>query len=586
MIAETTQRQIVIFTGRGASPSTIELIETISQAFPHWHFTILQEIKPRCWGPYLSGKIRRLGREPFSYPMELLSQLLQRLRLPSTGRVTGAAALPRSYEELVGANVSYHCCASFCDPNALANIANLSPWLGIALSAPILKPEVFAIPQRGTLNLHKSLLPNYRGMPPGFWELHDGTAESGVSVHWVDEDLDTGSIVCQKALEIPAYATCAGLSARLDALGHEVLLEALRHIEVGEDAACPGAGPQQNAPTPTRGRPTWLVRRAVQRRLRLGHRRSGTTTAACREIAKQAFLAAYVYLWAPCRNLYRRLTGTCRTTVLLYHRVSDDHLDSVTVGVEQFIEHLRLLRGHYDVMDLPTFLANRGQPRRRPGVVITFDDGYADNHLAARLLRRAGLPGTFFLSTRIVGSDRAFDHDLQKLGKPVPALRWEQVRQMADWGFHFGNHTADHANVGKVPLPEALDQIEKAQRDLTDHLGGAGAGAAGWSRFAGGSTRFAGVLAAMAYPFGRPSDITPEVRQALDSAGFDCCLSAYGGTNPPNFDRLNILRQAVDHNFSIRALHAAIEGWRGGKDRTAKIASEADCSVDRAVQYA
>ncbi len=109
MIAETPQRQVVIFTGRGASPSTIELIETISQAFPHWHFTILQEIKPRCWGPYLSGKIRRLKREPISYPLELLSQLLHRLRWPSTGRVTGAAALPRSYAELVGANVSYHC---------------------------------------------------------------------------------------------------------------------------------------------------------------------------------------------------------------------------------------------------------------------------------------------------------------------------------------------------------------------------------------------------------------------------------------------------------------------------------------------
>jgi len=491
-------------------------------------------------------------------------------------------ALPRSYAELVGANVSYHCCASFSDPNALANITSLKPWLGIALSAPILKPKVFPIPQRGTLNLHKSLLPNYRGMPPGFWELHEGTAESGVSVHWVDEELDTGPIVCQRLLEIPAYATCAGLSARLDALSHEVLLEALRCIEVGQDTA----GPQQVARTPTRGRPTWFVRRAVQRRLRLARLRSWTTTAGCREVAKQAFLAAYVYLVAPCRNLYRRLTGTCHTTVLLYHRVNDDFLDSVTVGVEQFIEQLRLLHRHYDVMDLPTFLANRSQPRRRPGVVITFDDGYADNHLAARLLRRAGLPSAFFLSTRIVGSDRAFEHDLKKLGKPVPALQWEQVRQMADWGFHFGNHTADHTNVGQIPLPEALDQIETAQRDLADHLDGAGAREAGQTGGAGGSTRFAGVLAAMAYPFGRPGDITPQVRQALDTAGFDCCLSAYGGTNPPNFDRLDILRQAVDHNFSRLAFRAAIEGWRAGRIRTVNAAAESDCAVDRAVQYA
>ena len=72
----------------------------------------------------------------------------------------------------------------------------------------------------------------------------------------------------------------------------------------------------------------------------------------------------------------------------------------------------------------------------------------------------------------------------------------------------------------------------------------------------------------------------------MDTEGFDCCLSAYGGTNPTNFDRFNILRQAVDHNFSILAFRAAIEGWRGGRIRMASTASETDCSIDRAVQYA
>jgi peptidoglycan/xylan/chitin deacetylase (PgdA/CDA1 family) len=571
VITEQTKRNIVIFTGRGASPSTIELVETLSQSFPHWHFTILQQSKPRRWGPYIRGKIRRLRSEPLSYPLELLDQLLKGIRLPATGRVTNSTALPRSYADLVRANVSYYPCASFYDPNVLASLSSADVWLGIALSAPILKPQLFAIPQLGTINLHKSLLPNYRGMPPGFWELHDGAVESGVSVHWIEEDLDTGPIVSQKVLEIPVHATCAGLSAQLDALSHDVLVEALRHIEGGERTG----SPQEHATTPTRGRPAWLLRQAVRRRLRGGRKWTGTTTARCREAAKQAFLAAYVYLWAPCRNLYRRLTGTCHTTVLLYHRVSDDYRDSVTVGVEQFIEQARLLRGRYDVIDLPTLMAGRGQPRRRPGVVITFDDGYADNFLAARLLRRAGLPATFFLSTRIVGSDRGFDHDLKKLGKRVPALFWEQVRQMADWGFHFGNHTAEHTNVGRVPLLEALDQIETAQRDLTDYLDQAG-----------DSSRFARVLAAMAYPFGRTSDITPQVRDALGVAGFDCCLSAYGGTNPPNFDRMDILRQAVDHNFSTLAFRAALEGWKSGNIRTMNATSKPDYSSDPTVQYA
>ena len=87
-------------------------------------------------------------------------------------------------------------------------------------------------------------------------------------------------------------------------------------------------------------------------------------------------------------------------------------------------------------------------------------------------------------------------------------------------------------------------------------------------------------------PYGRHSDITQEVWQALDAEGVDCCMSAYGGTNPPNFDRLNILRQAVDHNFSILAFRAAVEGWRGGRILVASAPSEAGSSMERAVQYA
>lgn len=266
-----------------------------------------------------------------------------------------------------------------------------------------------------------------------------------------------------------------------------------------------------------------------------------------RRVVKAVVQAAFVYVWASLRNLARACTGRAHVTVLLYHRVSDEFQDNVTVGVEQFARQMRLLKRRYEVLDLPAFLAARGQPRRRPAVVITFDDGYADNHQAARILRDVGLPATFFISTSIVGTERAFPHDLRKLGRRVPALSWEQVREMADWGFHIAPHTASHVNVADLPLDEAKAEIRASIEEVVKRLG------------ARGPERW------FAYPHGRPGDITAEVRGVLGELGVTCCLSAYGGVNPVDCDPLDIRRQGVNWSVSPLGLRAIVEGWRVGK---------------------
>lgn len=179
--------------------------------------------------------------------------------------------------------------------------------------------------------------------------------------------------------------------------------------------------------------------------------------------------------------------------------MSDDHLDSVTVGVEQFKKQLAVLRRNYEVLDMPTFLSGGQRSGRKSAVVISFDDGYENNFLAGTLLRRAGLPCAFFLSTRIVGSDRPFEHDLNKLGRRVPTMSWDQVRNLARRGFHFGNHTAEHVNLAQAPLEESVAQIRTAQQDLEHHL------------------HNGQVLPGLAFPFGLSKDITP--RSAARSAG-------------------------------------------------------------------
>jgi peptidoglycan/xylan/chitin deacetylase (PgdA/CDA1 family) len=229
--------------------------------------------------------------------------------------------------------------------------------------------------------------------------------------------------------------------------------------------------------------------------------------------------------------------------ILNYHRVNDEIKDAVTVGVAQFRRQMTLLRRRRPT-DLETVLTGHGQPRYRTVVVVTFDDGYADNYEAARILREAGVPCTFFLSTGIVGTEEAFAHDLQRLGRRVPALTWDQAREMGQAGFRFGNHARTHSRLSELSNGAALAEVRMASEDLIRELGDVS------------------LPGCFSYPHGRPDDLSDGVRAELDRIGIVCCLSAYGGTNPPDFDMMDIRRQGVNHEFTVLGFKALLKGWR------------------------
>lgn len=261
-------------------------------------------------------------------------------------------------------------------------------------------------------------------------------------------------------------------------------------------------------------------------------------------VVKSLVLALYVYVWASVRNAVRALRGRCHITVLMYHRVSDEFSDDVTVGVERFRQQIGWAKRRYRFADMCELLAERDRPRRRPVLAVTFDDGYADNHAAARFLRDEGISGVFFVSTRIVGTDKAFPHDMKRLGRRVPSLTWCQVQEMASWGHHTASHTAEHPNLGQMQDDEALDQVRLGQEDLRERLGERDADA--W----------------FAYPHGRPGDLPAGVRRRLGECGIRFCFSAYGGVNFPGFPPDDIRRQGINGAFGKLAFLAALEGWR------------------------
>ncbi len=121
------------------------------------------------------------------------------------------------------------------DPQALATLRAWRPDLiVVAAYGQILKPEVLQLPRYGCLNVHASLLPRWRGAAPIQYALLHGDAQTGVTIMLMDEGLDTGPILSQRATTILPDDTAASLSPRLARLGAELLLDTLPPYLEGE----------------------------------------------------------------------------------------------------------------------------------------------------------------------------------------------------------------------------------------------------------------------------------------------------------------------------------------------------------------
>jgi methionyl-tRNA formyltransferase len=95
----------------------------------------------------------------------------------------------------------------------------------------ILPPAYLRAPRRGCINVHFSLLPKYRGAAPVNWAIVRGESVSGVTTMLIDEGLDTGHLLMQRATEIGETETAPQLLERLAPLGAELLGETLRSID-------------------------------------------------------------------------------------------------------------------------------------------------------------------------------------------------------------------------------------------------------------------------------------------------------------------------------------------------------------------
>ena len=130
--------------------------------------------------------------------------------------------------------------ASFRDPAVTEQIRALAPELSVvAAYGKILPEEVLQIPSYGTVNVHSSLLPKYRGAAPIQHAILNGETQTGVSIMYLVKELDAGDVILQKSTPIGEQETAQELTVRLAELGAQALVEALGQIASGTASRTP-----------------------------------------------------------------------------------------------------------------------------------------------------------------------------------------------------------------------------------------------------------------------------------------------------------------------------------------------------------
>jgi peptidoglycan/xylan/chitin deacetylase (PgdA/CDA1 family) len=237
--------------------------------------------------------------------------------------------------------------------------------------------------------------------------------------------------------------------------------------------------------------------------------------------------------------------------ILYYHRIDEDNHRS-SVYPEQFFLQLEHLANHkYRVLALEdlyrTLEQRQSLPRR--SVVLTFDDGFADNYVHAYpVLRQFGFPATIFLTVGFIGA-----HTLPVLSdthRALLPLSWEQVHEMHGHGVTFGSHTLTHPSLPQLTQEAAKQEVLASRVLLQEKLGH--------------------VVSFFCYPRGA---LTPAVKEIVRQAGYSGACSTFPGPIRLESDRYALPRTYISHDDTLQdfrkklcgaydLLHTGVQLWR------------------------
>ncbi len=226
--------------------------------------------------------------------------------------------------------------------------------------------------------------------------------------------------------------------------------------------------------------------------------------------------------------------------ILCYHRVCPEaefgKFRSICVTPENFRSQMRLLKTlGYTSLSIQNFIANQRLQKNIPSksVVITFDDGYADNFTRAfPILKEFGMTANIFLVTDLIGKVNAWD------GEQVPLLNPDQIRSMRDGGMIFGSHTRNHIDMTKEVPEKVKAELEGSRRQVEEIT--------------------LRKDTAFCYPYGR---LNEETKRQVRDAGYSCGLATDSGPLEQSQDLFELRRVQVFPGTSLFGFWKKIQPW-------------------------
>ena len=120
------------------------------------------------------------------------------------------------------------------DPEFIEELRSLKADLQVVVAFRMLPEIVWSMPSKGTINLHGSLLPQYRGAAPINWAIINGEKESGVSTFFLKQEIDTGDILFSERVKIDEKDSAGDLHDKLMNVGAGLLVKTVKAIESGD----------------------------------------------------------------------------------------------------------------------------------------------------------------------------------------------------------------------------------------------------------------------------------------------------------------------------------------------------------------
>jgi methionyl-tRNA formyltransferase len=129
------------------------------------------------------------------------------------------------------------------NPEFVEELRSLKADVQLVVAFRMLPEVVWNMPPLGTINLHASLLPQYRGAAPINWAIINGEKETGVTTFKLQHEIDTGNILLQQKVEIAADETAGTLHDKMMITGADLLLKTVQQLEKGVVKEVPQRSP-------------------------------------------------------------------------------------------------------------------------------------------------------------------------------------------------------------------------------------------------------------------------------------------------------------------------------------------------------